>query len=85
MELCHFSVPQCAALTAPSNGWMTCLLGSDNQPTDKDTCIFGCDPNYQLVGSNSRTCEVSSHLNKRWTGSDTECKKSNNCYVYNVF
>ena len=68
-----FIVPQCPALTSPTNGRMTCSLGSDNLPTNRDTCAFTCDANYQLVGSSSRTCEAP---RRKWTGNDALCKKS---------
>ena len=56
-------------LTAPTNGNITCSLGSDRFATDGDTCSYTCDTGYVLSGSDMRTCGS----NESWTGSNPTC------------
>ena len=55
----------CEEIGPPWQGRMTC---SGNVTDAK--CTFSCDPGYELVGSNFRTCLPSS----RWSGNQTSCK-----------
>ena len=59
----------CPSLTDPSNGMITCSLGSDGVPHDGDTCTFTCNTDYELTGSPMRTCQNGGS----WSGSDAIC------------
>lgn len=55
----------CENISAPKNGAMVC----SGQVTDA-SCTFSCNPGYDLVGSQSRTCLATS----RWGGNWTSCE-----------
>ncbi|XP_035658319.1 uncharacterized protein LOC118403649 [Branchiostoma floridae] len=54
---------QCPLLTAPVNGSLT---GSNSY---RNTVLFTCDPGYQLVGGNRRTCRADG----TWNDSNPTC------------
>ena len=60
-----FSAQPCENISAPKNGAMVC----SGQVTDA-SCTFSCNPGYDLVGSQSRTCLATS----RWGGNWTSCE-----------
>ena len=59
----------CPSLTAPSNGVISCMLGGDGDPNPDDTCTFTCNTDYQLMGSEMRTCGGDGS----WSGDDAMC------------
>ena len=62
----HVSTAQpCEEINPPWQGRITCF----GMVTDTN-CTFSCNPGYDLVGSQSRTCLPSS----RWSGNRTSCK-----------
>uniref|UniRef100_A0A4W3J4Y9 Fibulin 7 n=1 Tax=Callorhinchus milii TaxID=7868 RepID=A0A4W3J4Y9_CALMI len=60
----------CPPLEAPKHGKM---FGS-KYSVDHEVHFF-CQPDFQLVGSNSRLCQS----NGQWTGQPTECKEISKC------
>ena len=66
-------VVSCSSLTAPNNGMINCSLGDDRVPSYEDTCSFTCNTGYELIGSDTRTCQS----NGRWNGSDEACRRGN--------
>ena len=65
----NFAAQPCGKIDTPLNGTMNC----SGLVTDT-SCSFSCDPGYDLVGSQFRTCLPFS----RWSGNLTFCK--GNCY-----
>jgi len=63
MSFWHFLV-LCYQLEAPDNGKMEC---TGNQY--EDVCTFSCDDGYELIGSDTRTCQSDAN----WSGSKAEC------------
>jgi len=61
----------CPSLTDPNNGVISCSLGDDGVPSYEDTCSFTCNINYELIGSDTRTCQS----NGSWNGSETMCSR----------
>jgi len=61
----YFTV-SCPPLTAPDNGMIDCT-GS----LFEDTCIFSCEADYNITGSESRTCQS----DQTWSGSETMCTR----------
>jgi len=59
----------CPSLTNPNNGLMTCSLGDDGVPSYETTCSFTCNTGYELIGSNTKTCQSDG----RWSGSEPIC------------
>ena len=68
-SLNNFAAQPCENIDTPLNGTMNC----SGLVTDA-SCSFSCDPGYDLVGSQFRTCLPSS----RWSGNFTFCKGK--CY-----
>ena len=54
----------CQPLTAPDNGMIDCTGN-----VFEDTCTFSCDDNYDLVGSETRTCQS----DRTWSGTEPTC------------
>ncbi|XP_063877551.1 sushi, von Willebrand factor type A, EGF and pentraxin domain-containing protein 1-like isoform X4 [Scylla paramamosain] len=63
----HCIMKSCQELHAPGNGTVQC---SQEQPTIDTECTFGCDPGFQLVGSQVRTCLPVA----MWDGIPAYCK-----------
>ena len=59
----------CPSLSEPSNGMISCSLGSDGDATYKDTCSYTCNTGYKLTGSDTRTCQSDGS----WSGTDGSC------------
>ena len=51
---------------------INCSLGDDEVPSYEDTCSFTCESDYELTGSNTRTCQSDG----KWSGSTVMCNKS---------
>ena len=66
----YTSVP-CSLLFDPNNGSINCSLGDDGVTSYEDTCSFTCNTDYELTGSDTRTCQS----NGSWSGSDGVCRR----------
>ena len=64
-------IVHCSSLTTADNGLMSCSLGDDGVPSYEDTCSFTCNTGYELIGSDTRTCQS----NGSWSGSDSLCRR----------
>ena len=73
----HLLVP-CPALTAPNDGGINCILGSDGVPSYEDTCSFTCNIGYELTGSIIRNCQSG----RNWSSTTTMCLRGM-LYYYN--
>ena len=69
---------QCPLLTTPNNGMIDCSLGDDGVPFYEDTCSFTCNTGYELIGSDTRTCQS----NGNWSGSVDICRRGNDISGY---
>ena len=70
-SLLFFIVRACLLLSDPENGVMNCSLRDDGVAFNKDICSFTCNTDYELFGSDTRTCQSDGS----WSGSDTLCIK----------
>ena len=61
----------CPLLTAPTNGMISCSLGSDGVADPGENCTFICNTGYELNGNGSRNCQNSGS----WSGSDATCSR----------
>ncbi|XP_065903804.1 E-selectin-like [Dysidea avara] len=61
----------CPPLTAPDNGGIDCSLGDDGECNPGDVCVFICDEEYHLTGSDIRTCGEDGNC----SGTDTACER----------
>ena len=52
---------------------INCSPGGDGVPSYEDTCSFTCNTGYELIGSDTRTCQSDGS----WSGSDDVCRKGN--------
>ena len=66
-----FPLLACSSLNDPSNGMISCSLGSDGVPSTGDNCIYTCNTGYVLTGSNTRTCQSDGS----WSGSAPMCTR----------
>ena len=64
-----FSTVECPKLVKPMNGMMLCSPINPPQFFYGYTCDFTCDDGYNLIGSESRTCQS----NGNWSGAVTNC------------
>ena len=62
----------CPSLSEPSNGIIKCSVKNDRGFSYEDTCNFTCETGYELIGSESRTCQI----NGNWSGSIAMCTRS---------
>ena len=63
---------QCDDLSAPANGEITsCSSGRVGVGYEGDTCSFTCNTGYELIGSDTRTCQSDGS----WSGSDDVCRR----------
>ena len=53
------------------NGKLDCLLGDDGIHSHEDTCSFTCNTGYELIGSDTRTCQSDG----TWSGRDSMCRR----------
>ena len=62
----------CPPLDNPVNGMINCSLGDDNLTSYKDICSFTCNTGYELIGSDTRTCQS----NGSWSSNNSSlCKR----------
>ena len=69
-------IVSCSSLNNPNNGIINCSLGDDGIPFYEDTCSFTCNTGYELIGSDTRTCQS----NGSWSGTDNVCRRGNNVW-----
>ena len=70
MLLIWFLLVTCPLLNHPDNGRKSCSLGGgDRVPHPNDVCTFTCDNDYQLMGSQMRTCQSDGS----WSGNNATC------------
>ena len=63
---------KCDNLSAPFNGRIaSCSSGTVGLGYEGDTCNFSCDTDYELTGSDTRTCQG----NGSWNGTATTCSR----------
>ena len=67
----HFSIVNCSFIIAPNNGVINCSLGDDGVTSYEDTCNFTCNTGYELIGSDTRTCQS----DRSWSGSNATCNR----------
>ena len=60
---------RCDDLPTPANGVILCSSGRAGVGYEGDYCDFTCNNNYELRGSNNRSCQS----NGSWSGSDAVC------------
>ena len=60
------TVVDCGALTDPANGQVSHPDGT----TFGQTATYSCNPDYNLVGNSTRTCEATGD----WSGSEPTCQ-----------
>ena len=53
------------------NGKLVCSLGDDRIHSYEDTCSFTCNTGYELIGSDTRTCQSDG----TWSGSDSMSRR----------
>ena len=46
-------------------------MGNNGETSYDDTCSFKCNTGYELIGSDSRTCQS----NGSWNGTDGVCTR----------
>ena len=64
---------QCDALLIPANGEITsCSSGRVGVGYGGDTCSFTCNTDYELTGSDTRTCQNDGS----WSGTNDVCRRS---------
>ena len=61
----------CPSLTNPNNGVHRCSLGDDRMLSYEDTCSFTCNTGYELIGSDTRTCQSDGS----WSGRNAMCRR----------
>ena len=65
----YFTIVNCLVLNNPENGIIDCSLGDDGVVSYEDVCSFACNTGYELIGSDTRTCQS----NGSWSGIDSVC------------
>ena len=66
-----YFIVQCPGLKDPMNGMVSCSLINDLYFSYEDTCSFTCNTDYELSGSNTRTCQSDGS----WSGNETNCHR----------
>ena len=56
----------CNALSDPANGQVT-----NNETTFGETATYSCEPDFNLVGDSTRTCQATGE----WSGSEPTCER----------
>ena len=51
---------------------VSCSLGEDGFASPEDTCSYTCNPDYELIGSATRTCQTDGS----WSDNDPVCERS---------
>ncbi|XP_065899783.1 uncharacterized protein [Dysidea avara] len=62
----------CPELNDIPNGDLKCLIEGTHKYFVGDNCTYICDPGYELIGSDTRTCQS----NGSWSGSDDMCRRA---------
>ena len=63
---------RCDALLIPANGEIiSCSSGRVGVGYGGDTCSFTCNTDYELTGSDTRTCQNDGS----WSGTDDVCRR----------
>ena len=60
---------RCDTLSTPVNGEITCRSGRVGVGYEGDICSFTCNSGYELIGSDTRTCQSDGS----WNGSPVCC------------
>ena len=69
---------RCDNLSIPDNGNVSCSSNRVGVGYTGDTCSFTCNTGYELIGSDTRTCQSDGS----WSGSDSVCRRGT--YVYRL-
>ena len=59
----------CLPLAAPDNGMIDCAGRRGRHHTFGNTCTFSCNHGYELIGSETRTCQSDG----TWNGTEAMC------------
>ena len=70
-SFCVTAEPNCTKLDDLGNGIINCSSIENQEHIYEDTCHFTCNTGYELIGSDTRTCQS----NGSWSGNETECQK----------
>ena len=54
-----------------SNGMIYCSSNENQEHIYERTCHFTCNTGYELIGSDTRTCQS----NGSWSGNETKCHR----------
>lgn len=66
-----FTEYTCTELPSPANGTISYDAGSPGaRPANLTTALYNCDPGYNLLGNNTRSCQV----NETWSGDTPTCE-----------
>ena len=73
----HFAAAvSCPELNNLNNGIMNCQSKEDEKHFYEDSCSFTCNADYELTGSDTRTCQSDGS----WSGNESICKEGWLCY-----
>ena len=65
-------IVHCPTLTINfDNGIIICSLGDDGVPSYEDICSFTCNTGYELIGSDTRTCQSDGN----WSTTNSLCRR----------
>ena len=67
----------CSSLRNPNSGTINCSLGDDRVPSYEDTCSFTCNTGYELIGSDTRTCQSDGS----WSGDSAYCERGAGTHI----
>ena len=70
-------IVSCPNLTQPNNGMINCSLGDDRVSSFEDTCSFTCNTGYELIGSETWTCQDDGS----WSSSDANCNRGTSQFI----
>ena len=61
----------CDELRQPEHGFVNCNYGLDGVPSYQDNCTYTCATGFELMGSNTSTCQVDG----TWSNVDVMCTR----------